>query len=140
MPAQWVPQPANVQVPPVSPVPVPQVNQPAPPQPQQAVAAAAQPAEQDVRMNANGRPLLDEEEDDENANNDWLDKIYTMLRLVILLSIVWFYSSTGRFVLMIVSFALIYLYQSGFLHRLFMIRRNRGKPDIRTSNIILEKS
>lgn len=129
IPAQWHPQLANPQTPPLSPVPTPQVDQQArqqvPAQPQQAMAAVAQPAQQDVQMNANGRPLLDEDEDEDNANNDWLDKIYTFIRLMILLSIVWFYSSTGRFVMMIVLLAVIYLYQSGFLHRLF--RFNQGK-------------
>ena len=119
------PNPPN---PPLSPILPPLANEQAQQQvqvePQQPVDAVAQPAEQDVQMNANGRPLLDDEEDEENANNDWLDKIYTICRLMILLSIVWFYSSTGRFVLMVVSFVVIYIYQSGFLHRI--LRLNRG--------------
>ena len=96
------------------------VEQPQAPQPQ--VNENVQ-ANANVNANANGGPLFDEEEDEENPNRDWLDKIYTLCRIGILLSIFWFYSSTSRFLVLIITFVLIYLYQSGIL-QIF----RRGEP------------
>lgn len=53
--------------------------------------------------------------DDEDVNRDWLDWFYWMSRAVVLFSIVYFYSSFSRF-LVVVGLALImYLYQIGWL-------------------------
>ena len=92
--------------------PPPQAVQPAPaqaPQPQ-----AAQPQAND-NVQANAGPLFDDEEDEDNANRDWLDKVYTLCRIGVLLSIFLFYSSTSCFLLLVLTFVLIYLYQCGFL-------------------------
>ena len=108
--------------------PPPQAAHPAPaqaPQPQPAQPQPAQPqANDNVQANANAGPLFDDEEDEDNANRDWLDKIYTLCRIGVLLSIFWFYSSTSRFLLLVLTFVLIYLYQCGFF-QIFL--RNRGR-------------
>lgn len=126
MPYPWLPQAGNFpapQAPVVTPPPqhVPQT----PPQQAAEQPQAPQPqGNENIQANANAGPLFDEEEDEENPNRDWLDKIYTLCRIGILLSIFWFYSSTSRFLVLIVTFVLIYLYQSGIL-RIF--RRNGGE-------------
>ena len=115
MPYPWFPQAANFpapQAPFMTPPPqhVPQT----PPQQAAEQAQAPQPqANENVQANANAGPLFDDEEEEDNANRDWLDKIYTLCRIGILLSIFWFYSSTSRFLVLIITFVLIYLYQSG---------------------------
>ena len=71
----------------------------------------AQPANQQqeqVRMNAQGGAVMDDEEDDP-GNRDWLDWIYTFCRVGVLLSIVYFYSSFGRFFMVFGFFVMIYL-------------------------------
>ena len=136
MPFPWYPQAGNVpaphvpfMTPPQTPAPPPpQAAQPAPaqaPQPQAPQPQAPQPqANENVQANANAGPLFDDEEDEDNANRDWLDKIYTLCRIGVLLSIFWFYSSTSRFLLLVLTFVLIYLYQCGFF-QIFL--RNRGR-------------
>lgn len=60
---------------------------------------------QDVQMNAQGGEILNEEE----LNRDWLDWVYTVSRAVILLSVVYFYSSFSRFVMVMVAMLVLYL-------------------------------
>ncbi|XP_031565359.1 homocysteine-responsive endoplasmic reticulum-resident ubiquitin-like domain member 2 protein isoform X2 [Actinia tenebrosa] len=105
----------------------PQTPPPPPPQAQNAPQAQQppQPRNQEVRMNAQGG-IGDDDEEEENLNNDWLDKIYTLCRITILLSIVWFYSSTGRFLMLILSVMVIYMYQWGVFQWLL---RNRNPPE-----------
>ena len=122
MPYPWYPQAGNVPAP-----QAPFVTPPQMPPPQQAAqpAQVLQPqANENVQANANAGPLFDDDEDEDNANRDWLDKIYTLCRIGILLSIFWFYSSTSRFLMLVIAFVLIYLYQSGIFH---IFRRNGGK-------------
>ena len=122
MPYPWYPQASNVPAP-----QAPFMSPPQTPPPQQAPQPAQEPqpqANENVQANANAGPLFDDDEDEDNANRDWLDKIYTLCRIGILLSIFWFYSSTSRFVVLIITFVLIYLYQAGIFH---IFRRNRGK-------------
>jgi hypothetical protein len=89
------------------------VPQPAPaPAPQPQAAAAAR---QEVpRMNA-GAAGGAVEEDDEDINRDWLDYIYWISRAVVLFSIVYFYSSFSRFILVVILAITMYLYQAGWL-------------------------
>ena len=121
----WYQPPGNVPVPQAPLITPPQT----PPPPQQAAAQPAQApqpqANDNAQANANAGPLFDDEDED-NPNRDWLDKIYTLCRIGILMSIFWFYSSTSRFLLLVVTFLLIYLYQSGILN---IFRRNGGKRD-----------
>ncbi|XP_019640366.1 PREDICTED: homocysteine-responsive endoplasmic reticulum-resident ubiquitin-like domain member 2 protein [Branchiostoma belcheri] len=82
-----------------------------------------QPANQrpeNVRMNAQGGMVMDDD-DDEEGNRDWLDWLYTLSRAAVLLSIVYFYSTTSRFVLLLVGLTLVYLFQAGW----FRVRRRQ---------------
>ena len=126
MPYPWYPQAANFPAP-QAPFMTPPQTPPPPPPPQQAAQPAQAPQPQangNVQANANAGPLFDEEDEEDNPNRDWLDKIYTLCRIGILLSIFWFYSSTSRFLVLVITFLLIYLYQSG-IFQIFI--RNRGK-------------
>ena len=89
----------------------------APQQADPAQAPAAQPAanpapannappNQNMRMNAQGGL----EEDDEAEQRDWLDYIYVFFRFLVLLSIVYFYSSASRFFTVAMGFLAIYLW------------------------------
>ena len=60
-----------------------------------------------IRMNAQGGPVMDDDEDE--ANRDWLDWVYTLCRFMVLISIVYFYSTLGRFVLVFGFFFVVYL-------------------------------
>lgn len=136
MPNAWFPQAANVQrLPGTPPSPLTQhqmqqapVQEPVGPQ-QQAPLQQAPPqqANRNAQMNANVDPAFDADDDEDNFNRDWLDKIYTLCRVGILLSIVWFYSTTGRFVMMLLFMVLVYLYQSGVLQLFARNRNNAGK-------------
>ncbi|XP_072226781.1 homocysteine-responsive endoplasmic reticulum-resident ubiquitin-like domain member 2 protein [Leuresthes tenuis] len=64
----------------------------------------------EVQMNAQGGEILNEEE----LNRDWLDWVYTFSRAAILLSIVYFYSSFSRFVMVMVAMLVLYLHQAGW--------------------------
>lgn len=63
-------------------------------------------ANQNLRMNAQGGPVMEDEED---INRDWLDWVYTASRLGVFLSIVYYYSSMSRFVLVMSSLVIMYL-------------------------------
>lgn len=63
------------------------------------------PANPNIQMNAQGGAMLNDDE----LNRDWLDWMYTVSRAAILLSIVYFYSSFGRFVMVIGAMLLVYL-------------------------------
>ncbi|XP_045064597.1 homocysteine-responsive endoplasmic reticulum-resident ubiquitin-like domain member 2 protein [Coregonus clupeaformis] len=68
------------------------------------------PANPNIQMNAQGGAVLDEDE----LNRDWLDWMYTVSRAAILLSIVYFYSSFGRFVMVIGAMLLVFLHRAGW--------------------------
>lgn len=61
---------------------------------------------QEVQMNAQGGEILNEDE----LNRDWLDWVYTFSRAAILLSIVYFYSSFSRFVMVMMAMLVLYLW------------------------------
>lgn len=65
---------------------------------------------ENVQMNAQGGPVLNEED----FNRDWLDWVYTFSRAAVLLSIVYFYSSFSRFIMVIGAMLLVYLHQAGW--------------------------
>ncbi|XP_063801479.1 homocysteine-responsive endoplasmic reticulum-resident ubiquitin-like domain member 1 protein isoform X2 [Pseudophryne corroboree] len=67
-------------------------------------------ANQNLRMNAQGG--LVEEEDD--VNRDWLDWVYTAARFSIFLSILYFYSSLSRFMMVLCAMILMYLHTAGW--------------------------
>uniref|UniRef100_A0A8C6RTW1 Homocysteine-inducible, endoplasmic reticulum stress-inducible, ubiquitin-like domain member 1 n=1 Tax=Nannospalax galili TaxID=1026970 RepID=A0A8C6RTW1_NANGA len=99
----FVPTPSAQEIPVVSaPAPAPIHNQfPGENQPANQNAAAqvvVNPgANQNLRMNAQGGPLV--EEDDE-INRDWLDWTYSAATFSVFLSILYFYSSLSRFLMM----------------------------------------
>ncbi|KAG8572539.1 hypothetical protein GDO81_012077 [Engystomops pustulosus] len=66
---------------------------------------APEVANQNVQMNAQGGPVMNEED----INRDWLDWMYTVSRAAILLSIVYFYSSFSRFVMVMGAMILVYI-------------------------------
>ncbi|KAF7692124.1 homocysteine-responsive endoplasmic reticulum-resident ubiquitin-like domain member 2 protein isoform X1 [Silurus meridionalis] len=98
--AQSPPPPVNP-TPSVAPAPGPVPVNPAP---------LEQPANQNPQMNAQGGAVQNEDE----LNRDWLDWLYTVSRAAVLLSIVYFYSSFSRFVMVIGTMLLIYLHQAGW--------------------------
>ncbi|XP_034466319.1 homocysteine-responsive endoplasmic reticulum-resident ubiquitin-like domain member 2 protein isoform X1 [Hippoglossus hippoglossus] len=69
-----------------------------------------QPANPNIQMNAQGGAVLNDDE----LNRDWLDWLYTVSRAGVLLSIVYFYSSFSRFVMVIGAMLLVYLHQAGW--------------------------
>lgn len=66
---------------------------------------------QDVEeiRDAQGRPMV---ADDDNGQ-DWLDVLFGFTRFGLMLSIIYFYSSTYRFVIAVTLLLVIYLYQAG---------------------------
>jgi len=64
-----------------------------------------------------GGPAAVVEDDDEVDNRDWLDWFYWASRAIVLFSIVYFYSSFTRFILVLATAALMYLYQIGAFGR-----------------------
>lgn len=63
-------------------------------------------ANQNMRMNAPGGPVM---EDDEDVERDWLDWLYSAARLGVLLMIVYFNSNLTRFLLVMSTLLLMYL-------------------------------
>ncbi|XP_046813107.1 homocysteine-responsive endoplasmic reticulum-resident ubiquitin-like domain member 2 protein [Vespa crabro] len=90
-------------------------------QPQAAVQDAAD-------INAGNNNAIGE---DGVFNPDWLDFFYMLSRIIILFSIVYFYSSPLRFLIVTFLGFVIYLYQSGFfrLHIIYMPENNNVRPD-----------
>lgn len=91
-PAALPNQPPLVHLPADQNAPLPQLNNP--------------PANQNLRMNAQGGPVMD---DDDDLNRDWLDWLYLGARACFFLSIVYFYSSLSRVVLVASAILLMHL-------------------------------
>ncbi|NXD04275.1 HERP1 protein, partial [Certhia familiaris] len=86
------------------PHPFPAQNQPG----NQNVAAQVNAvADQNLRMNAQGGPLV--EEDEEGGNRDWLDWLYSATLLYVFVNMVYFYSSISRLLLVMGGTVLMYL-------------------------------
>jgi len=85
------------------PDPFPAQNQPG----DQNAAPQANVANQNLRMNAQGGPLMGEEE--EGGNRDWLDWLYSATLFYVFVNIVYFYSSVSRFLLVMGGTVLMYL-------------------------------
>ncbi|XP_037672068.1 homocysteine-responsive endoplasmic reticulum-resident ubiquitin-like domain member 1 protein isoform X2 [Choloepus didactylus] len=130
----FVPSPSAQEIPVVSaPAPAPihnqfpaenqPANQNAPPQ-----VVVNPGANQNLRMNAQGGPIV--EEDDE-INRDWLDWTYSAATFSVFLSILYFYSSLSRFLMVMGATVVMYLHHVGW----FPFRRrpvqnflNEGPP------------
>ncbi|XP_062442247.1 homocysteine-responsive endoplasmic reticulum-resident ubiquitin-like domain member 1 protein isoform X2 [Rhea pennata] len=92
------------------PDPFPAQNQPG----NQNVAPQVNPAaNQNLRMNAQGGPLMEEEE--EGGNRDWLDWLYSATLFYVFVNIVYFYSSVSKFLLVMGGTVLMYLHHVGWL-------------------------
>lgn len=91
------------------------------------VARENRPMNENVQMNAQGGPVLNEED----FNRDWLDWMYTFSRAAILLSIVYFYSSFSRFVMVVGAMLLVYLHQAGW----FPFRQEGGQQQAPNNNV-----
>ncbi|XP_068169274.1 homocysteine-responsive endoplasmic reticulum-resident ubiquitin-like domain member 1 protein [Antennarius striatus] len=110
---QYPPVPA-----PQVPVPAPLANQnpinnlPANPNPGQD-AAFINPGEanQNLRLNAQGGPVMADEED---VERDWLDRLYSATRLGVLLMIMYFNSNLSRFLLVMSTLLILYLQTAGW--------------------------
>nr|XP_061812240.1 homocysteine-responsive endoplasmic reticulum-resident ubiquitin-like domain member 1 protein [Nerophis lumbriciformis] len=68
-------------------------------------------ANENMRMNAQGGPLV---EDEEGMERDWLDWLYSGARLGVLLMIVYFNSNLSRFLLVMSALLVIYLHTTGW--------------------------
>ncbi|XP_036285773.1 homocysteine-responsive endoplasmic reticulum-resident ubiquitin-like domain member 2 protein isoform X3 [Pipistrellus kuhlii] len=90
------------------------------------VARENRPMNENVQMNAQGGPVLNEDD----FNRDWLDWMYTFSRAAILLSIVYFYSSFSRFVMVMGAMLLVYLHQAGW----FPFRQEGGQQQAPNNN------
>ncbi|XP_036897566.1 homocysteine-responsive endoplasmic reticulum-resident ubiquitin-like domain member 1 protein isoform X2 [Sturnira hondurensis] len=112
----FVPSPSAQEIPVVpAPAPAPIHNQfPAENQPanQNPAPVVVNPgANQNLRMNAQGGPLV--EEDDE-INRDWLDWTYSAATFSVFLSILYFYSSLSRFLMVMAATVVMYLHHVGW--------------------------
>ncbi|NWI50919.1 HERP1 protein, partial [Calyptomena viridis] len=107
-PSQEIPV-APVTPPAPLPDPFPAQNQPGN---QNAAAQVNAVANQNLRMNAQGGPLLEEEE--EGGNRDWLDWLYSATLLYVLVNMVYFYSSISRLLLVMGGTVLMYLHHVGW--------------------------
>ncbi|NXL08807.1 HERP1 protein, partial [Mesembrinibis cayennensis] len=92
------------------PDPFPAQNQPVN---QNAAAQVNAAANQNLRMNAQGGPLMEEEE--EGGNRDWLDWLYSATLFYVFVNIIYFYSSVSRFLLVMSGTVLMYLHHVGWL-------------------------
>ncbi|XP_054055561.1 homocysteine-responsive endoplasmic reticulum-resident ubiquitin-like domain member 1 protein [Rissa tridactyla] len=92
------------------PDPFPAQNQPGN---QNAAAQVNAAANQNLRMNAQGGALMEEEE--EGGNRDWLDWLYSATLFYVFVNIVYFYSSVSRFLLVMGGTVLMYLHHVGWL-------------------------
>lgn len=116
--AQEIPVvPAAAAPPDPLPNPFPVDNQPINPNVQPQVVPGAN---QNLRMNAQGG-LADDEED---VNRDWLDWVYTAARFSVFVSILYFYSSLSRFMIVMGAMILMCLHHAG----IFPFRQRPAQP------------
>ncbi|XP_074864725.1 homocysteine-responsive endoplasmic reticulum-resident ubiquitin-like domain member 1 protein isoform X2 [Carettochelys insculpta] len=78
-------------------------------------------ANQNLQMNAQGGPLMEEEEE---MNRDWLDWLYSATLFFVFINIIYFYSSLSRFLMVMGGTVLMYLHHVGW----FPFRRQRIHP------------
>ncbi|XP_075796505.1 homocysteine-responsive endoplasmic reticulum-resident ubiquitin-like domain member 1 protein isoform X2 [Pelodiscus sinensis] len=76
---------------------------------------------QNLQMNAQGGPLMEEEEE---MNRDWLDWLYSATLFFVFINIIYFYSSLSRFLMVMGGTVLMYLHHAGW----FPFRRQPVHP------------
>ncbi|XP_010006815.1 PREDICTED: homocysteine-responsive endoplasmic reticulum-resident ubiquitin-like domain member 1 protein, partial [Chaetura pelagica] len=101
------------------PDPFPAQNQPGN---QNAAAQVNAVVNPNLRVNAQGGPLMEEEE--EGANRDWLDWLYSATLFYVFVNIIYFYSSVSRFLLVLGGTVLMYLHHVGW----FPFRQRAAQP------------
>ncbi|NXK78050.1 HERP1 protein, partial [Amazona guildingii] len=89
---------------------------------QNAAAQVNAVANHNLRMNAQGGPLMEEEE--EGGHRDWLDWLYSATLFYVFVNMIYFYSSVSRFLLVMGGSILMYLHHVGWLP----FRRRLGQP------------
>jgi len=99
----------QVPIPPNEPVQNVPANQQLVDNPRVELAANDRPQPEIVRMNAQGGPLVNDDDEDEMRNRDWLDWVYMFIRLLLLLCILYFYSSFDRFIATMALVVIVYL-------------------------------
>ncbi|XP_071501572.1 homocysteine-responsive endoplasmic reticulum-resident ubiquitin-like domain member 2 protein [Diadema antillarum] len=104
--------------------PAPDQQQPVAQAPNIPQPAAAPANNAPQRMNVGGGMAMDDD-NEEGARRDWLDWTFMLCRFGILLSIVYFYSSVNRFIIVAGAMFVMYLYQAGYFQ---LRRRNRAQP------------
>ena len=82
---------------------------------QEAVGANNAQRNANVPMNAGGA-MFDDDDENGDGRRDWLDWVHTFLRLSVMLSIMYFYSSTTRILMISLLGFIVYLYQAGWLN------------------------
>uniref|UniRef100_A0A3P8X319 Homocysteine-responsive endoplasmic reticulum-resident ubiquitin-like domain member 1 protein n=2 Tax=Cynoglossus semilaevis TaxID=244447 RepID=A0A3P8X319_CYNSE len=127
------PEQPPVPVPAVVPVAAPVANQNHVPNMQNAVqdgALVVRGGEQNLRMNAQGGPMMEEED---GEGRDWLDWFYSGTRFAVLLAIIYFNSNLTRFLLVMSTLLIMYLHTVGW----FPFRRpGPQRPDPLQQNLI----
>ncbi|KAK2845139.1 hypothetical protein Q5P01_011798 [Channa striata] len=103
------------------------VQQPLGPNPAPNPLPENPPANPNIQMNAQGGAVLNDDE----VNRDWLDWLYTVSRAGVLLSIVYFYSSFSRFVMVVGAMLLVYLHQAGWFPFRLEQQNPRGEEQAR---------
>ncbi|KAJ7312144.1 hypothetical protein JRQ81_006488 [Phrynocephalus forsythii] len=69
-------------------------------------------ANQNLRMNAQGGALMEEDED--GGHRDWLDWLYSATLFYVFVNLVYFYSSLSRFLMVMLGTLLMYLHRVGW--------------------------
>lgn len=82
-----------------------------------------------VAMNAGGA-MFDDDDENGEGRRDWLDWIHTVIRAGVMISIMYFYSSTVRILMISLLGFIIYLYQAGWLT---FRRQRRGNCSVSQS-------
>lgn len=115
----------------------PQVNPPVPAAPAVQAGERQENRQENRNMamnaNAGGGMMQEEDDDDENIQRDWLDYIYMVVRIFMLMSIFWFYSSAERLILMGVTIFVVWMLQSGWFN-LNRAQRNRHQGELKDQN------
>jgi len=102
-----------------------------PPQVEVGTGQQQQQGDREQLNNAGAPPPLEDEADVEigGRNGDLLDWLYMMSRLVVLASIVYFYSSFTRFLMVAMVVGFLYLYQAGYFGQRDRVDMIRGEVD-----------
>ncbi|XP_017776845.1 PREDICTED: homocysteine-responsive endoplasmic reticulum-resident ubiquitin-like domain member 2 protein [Nicrophorus vespilloides] len=66
---------------------------------------------------------------DREGNRDWLDVFYLLSRMMVFISVVYFYSSPVRFIFVVVLGLALYLYQIGFFRNVNINNNNIAQGD-----------